>query len=192
MATAKKTNPKPGTAVAVKKATSVSVANIREALQQQALANASRIEPGGGKNIRIGQDKSFSLPDGTKTREDLQLVVVDFVSRNEYYDRPYSKDDVSPPACFAIHADTYEVKSFRIRKTAWDILVVEWDECERVLSEESVHRIFDGVEIWDVHTQTAKGRSQAGAGCAFGVAVVHVKIDVLDALPAAEIAEAAE
>lgn len=103
MATAKKTNPKPGTAVAVKKATSVSVANIREALQQQALANASRIEPGGGKNIRIGQDKSFSLPDGTKTREDLQLVVVDFVSRNEYYDRPYSKDDVSPPACFAIH-----------------------------------------------------------------------------------------
>ena len=104
----------------------------------------------------------------------------------------FKGDEIALKTGHAIHADTYEVKSFRLRKTAWNILVVEWDECERILSEESVHRIFDGVEIWDVHTQTAKGRSQAGAGCAFGVAVVHVKIDVLDALPAAEIAEAAE
>ena len=106
MATAKKTNTvKPGTAVAVKKASSGAVVNIMDALRAQAEANASRVEPGGGKSIRIGQDKSFTLPDGTKTRETLQLVVVDFVSRNEYYEGAYNKDEITPPACFAIHPE---------------------------------------------------------------------------------------
>ena len=52
MATAKKTTPKAaGTAVAVKKSSAVSVANIKEALQKQAAENAGRIAPGGGKSI---------------------------------------------------------------------------------------------------------------------------------------------
>ena len=106
MATAKKTTTvKPGTAVAVKKASSGAVVNIMDALRAQAEANAARVEPGGGKSIRIGQDKSFTLPDGTKTREALQLVVVDFVSRNEYYEGAYNKDEITPPACFAIHPE---------------------------------------------------------------------------------------
>lgn len=102
MATAKKATKTTGTAVAVKKASSTAVANIQETLRQQAEANASRIGGSGGRSIRVGQDKSFTLPDGTKTREPLELVVVDFISRNEWYDRPFSKDDMGPPACFAI------------------------------------------------------------------------------------------
>ena len=102
MATTKKTT---STAVAVKKATSTAVVNIQDALRKQAEANAARVEPGSGKSIRIGQDKSFTLPDGTKTRESLQLVVVDFVSRNEYYEGAYNKDDITPPNCFAIHPE---------------------------------------------------------------------------------------
>ena len=105
MATSKKATVKPGTAVAVKKPSGTAVANIQDMLRKQAEANASRIEPGGGKSIRIGQDKSFTLPDGTKTRESLQLVVVDFVSRNEYYEGAYNKDDITPPNCFAIHPE---------------------------------------------------------------------------------------
>ena len=105
MATTKKATVKPGTAVAVKKASSTAVANIQDMLRKQTEANASRIEPGGGKSIRIGQDKSFTLPDGTKTREALDLVVVDFVSRNEYYEGAYNKDEITPPTCFAIHPD---------------------------------------------------------------------------------------
>ena len=105
MATAKKTTVKPGTAVAVKKASSTAVANIQDLLRKQAEANAARVEPGGGKSIRIGQDKTFTLPDGTKTREPLQLVVVDFVSRNEWYENAYNKDDITPPNCFAIHPE---------------------------------------------------------------------------------------
>lgn len=101
----KKTAAVPGTAVAVKKQSSTAVANIQDMLRKQAEANAGRIEPGGGKSIRIGQDKSFTLPDGTKTREPLQLVVVDFVSRNEYYEGTYNPNEIMPPACFAIHPE---------------------------------------------------------------------------------------
>ena len=101
----KKTAAVPGTAVAVKKQSSTAIANIQDMLRKQAEANASRIEPGGGKSIRIGQDKSFTLPDGTKTREPLQLVVVDFVSRNEYYLGAYNKDEITPPVCFAINPE---------------------------------------------------------------------------------------
>lgn len=103
MATKKATPAKTSTDVAVRKTTSI--ANIKDALRAQAEANAARIEPGSGKSIRIGQDKSFTLPDGTKTREALQLVVVDFVSRNEYYESAFSKDSVVPPNCFAISPD---------------------------------------------------------------------------------------
>lgn len=93
---------KTSTAVATVKKSSTAVVDIQAMLRQQAEANASRIEPGSGKAIRIGQDKSFTLPDGTKTRESLELVVVDFISRNEYYEGAYNKDDITPPACFAI------------------------------------------------------------------------------------------
>lgn len=106
MATTKKTTTvKTGTAVATKKPSSTAIANIQDMLRKQAEDNASRIEPGSGKSIRIGQDKTFTLPDGTKTREPLELVVVDFVSRNEWYEGAYNKDDVVPPNCFAIHPD---------------------------------------------------------------------------------------
>ena len=54
MATTKKTT---STAVAVKKNTSTAVVNIQDMLRKQAEANASRVEPGSGKSIRIGQDK---------------------------------------------------------------------------------------------------------------------------------------
>lgn len=103
MATAKKAPGKASTAVTVKKTSALAVADIQAALRKQVEANASRIEPGGGLNINIGQDKSFTLPDGTKTREPLQLVVVDFVAANNWYEGAYVKDGNNTVACFAIH-----------------------------------------------------------------------------------------
>lgn len=118
MATAKKTASaagkpaaksaaKVGTAVAVKKPAggALATADLQAMLRKQMEDNASRVEPGSGKSIRINQDKSFTLPDGTKTREPLELVVVDFVSRNDYYAGAYNKDDIVPPNCVAISPD---------------------------------------------------------------------------------------
>lgn len=102
MATKPKTTPaKPSTAVAVKKPTSGNVVSIQDALRAQAAAVGSRIEPPGGNRITVG-GKTFKFPDGTKSTGPVELVVVDFVARNEFYDRDFDKDDVTPPACFAI------------------------------------------------------------------------------------------
>jgi hypothetical protein len=110
MATAKKTPAaaapaKTGTAVAVKAKTSTSVVNIQEMLKAQAAAMAGRTAPATGNAIRITQDKKFLLPDGTKHDGPLDLVIVDFVSRNEFYEGAFDPNNISPPVCFAIGND---------------------------------------------------------------------------------------
>lgn len=112
MATAKKVVPiksapsaskpaKTGTAVAVKKPSSGAVVNIAEMLRAQAAAMSERTAPASGISIRVGQDKMLSLPDGSKA-DSLDLVVVDFVARNEFYEGKYDPKNIVPPICVAI------------------------------------------------------------------------------------------
>jgi hypothetical protein len=98
MATAKKTS----TAVAVKKPAAGGLVSVQEMMKAQLAALANKTAPASGNSIRVTQDKQFVLPDGTKTRGPIQVVVVDFTSRNEYYDGEFDKENISPPACFAI------------------------------------------------------------------------------------------
>ena len=65
---------------------------------------SSKINPSTGNVIRTDKNK-FVLPDGT-TAETLEVVIVDFVSKNTYYEGAYDKDAIVPPNCFAIHPDT--------------------------------------------------------------------------------------
>lgn len=92
-----------GTAVAVK--ASSNIVSIQEQLRAQAAALNDRIAPPTGISIKLTQDKKFQLPDGTKVEGPLDLVVVDFVSRNEFYEGAYDPNAISPPACFAIHPE---------------------------------------------------------------------------------------
>lgn len=94
----------PGTAVAVKKAGGAvgNVINIREMLAKNAAGMADRTAPAAGNYIRVTQDKQFVLPDGTKTPGPLQLVVVDFIASNRFYESAYDPKNPTPPACFAI------------------------------------------------------------------------------------------
>jgi hypothetical protein len=102
MATTKKAPAaKTSTAVAVVKKASGAVVNIQDMLRKQAESMSERTSPASGISIRVTQDKQFSLPDGQKTDE-LEVVIVDFVARNEFYEGAYDKDNMSPPACFAI------------------------------------------------------------------------------------------
>lgn len=104
MATAKKTPSKTtGTAVAVKKPNAGAVVSIQEQLKAQAAAAASKIAPAGGNKIRYSKGK-FILPDGSEA-ESLEVVIVDFVSKNSYWEGAYNKDDIVPPNCFAIHSE---------------------------------------------------------------------------------------
>lgn len=106
MATAKKVAAKaapaakPGNVVALKKP-SGAVVDIQAMLRAQAAAVADKTAPASGISIRVTQDKQFVLPNGQKTDE-LDVVIVDFVSRNEFYEGAFDKDNMTAPACFAI------------------------------------------------------------------------------------------
>jgi hypothetical protein len=94
--------PVTSTAVAVKKPSSANIVSIKEALQAQAAGMSERVAPAGGSAIRVTQDKQFLLPDGTKTPGPLELVIVDFTSKNSFYEGAYDPKSIVPPACFAI------------------------------------------------------------------------------------------
>jgi len=102
MATVKKAAPaaKTGTVVALKK-TSGAVVDIRAQLQAQAAAMNERTAPATGISIRTA-GKKFSFPDGRKSDGPIEVVVVDFVAKNEFYEGDFDKDNIVPPACFAI------------------------------------------------------------------------------------------
>ena len=102
MATKAKTTPAASTAVAVKKTSSANIVSIMDALKAQALATQDKIAPGGGNVIRVTQDKQFMLPDGTKTPGPLQLVIVDFISKNTFYEGAFDAKNITPPVCFSI------------------------------------------------------------------------------------------
>lgn len=92
--------PKTGTAVAVKARNNV--VSIQEILRAQALAMSEKTAPASGNAIRVTQDKQFLLPDGTKTPGPLRLVIVEFASKNAFYESAFDPKNISPPACFAI------------------------------------------------------------------------------------------
>lgn len=79
-----------------------SLAEIQAQLKKQTEALAGRIQSGGGNRIKLTKDKNFQLPDGSKNPGPMNVVILDFVSQNQFFDRPWKEGDVTPPACFAI------------------------------------------------------------------------------------------
>lgn len=100
MATAKKTS----TAVAVKKPAG-GLVSIQDQLKAMAAANAGRVAPPSGNVIKVTQDKKFTLPNGQKVDGPLDLVIVDFTSRNEFYEGAYDPNNIASPICFAINPE---------------------------------------------------------------------------------------
>lgn len=90
------------TSVAVKKTTSSNIVSIQDTLKAQAALMGERTAPASGNVIRVGQDKQFTLPDGTKTPGPLEIVIVDFVSKNQFYEGAFDPKNIVPPACFSI------------------------------------------------------------------------------------------
>lgn len=90
----------PGSTVALKQGTNV--VSIQEVLRAQAAAMSEKTAPASGNAIRVTQDKQFILPDGTKTPGPLELVIIDFTSKNAFYQGVFDPKNITPPACFAI------------------------------------------------------------------------------------------
>lgn len=81
-------------------------AEIREQMAAAVAADLARLGSTGGKDsIRVTQDKKFQFPDDTTTDGPLELIIVDFVYRNEYYPGPFNRKEMVAPTCFAVSAE---------------------------------------------------------------------------------------
>lgn len=89
----------PSTAVAKRAGTSV--VSIKEALQKQAADLNERVAPASGISISI-KNSEFRLPDGRKTTDPIEVVIVEFASINSFYEGTYDPNNMVPPTCFAI------------------------------------------------------------------------------------------
>ncbi len=91
---------KPGTAIAVKKASGGAVVDIRAAMAAELAALSERTGSAGGDTIQL-KDKLFHMPDGTQV-DTLDVVIVDFININNFYEAKYDAKNIVPPTCFAI------------------------------------------------------------------------------------------
>lgn len=91
---------KPGTAVAAKR-DSLPV-DVQALLDKQKQDVMDKIGRPTSSVIGIKQNKTFVLPDGDTTDGPIDLVILDFVSMNTYYEGVYDPGNVQPPLCFAI------------------------------------------------------------------------------------------
>ena len=75
--------------------------NYEEQLAKEAAEIAKRIAAPTGDRIRFNANRAFITPDGMEG-ETLEVVIIDFVSSNLFYDGPFDRDNPQPPGCFAI------------------------------------------------------------------------------------------
>jgi hypothetical protein len=102
-ATLRRTDGVASTSIAVKPSRNVvSLAEAQKQLANEVAGLAERTQPPGGNAIRITQDKHFELPDGRRSPGPIEMIVVDFVSMNRFYEGAYDSKNITPPACFAI------------------------------------------------------------------------------------------
>lgn len=101
---------KPGKAVARRASSEVGATGTwKDRLAEMAKQESERRTSigGGGNQIRVEKDGSFKFQGEEIGDEEggLSVIVVAFVRRKNWYDRPFDRDNPSPPACFAISPD---------------------------------------------------------------------------------------
>lgn len=75
--------------------------NHAEQLAKEAAEITRRIAAPGGDRIKIDGNRGFIAPDGTEG-ETLEVVIIDFMSSNLYYEGSFDRGNPQPPGCFAI------------------------------------------------------------------------------------------
>lgn len=74
-------------------------------VQQQLAARAAslkeQIEQPTANRLSINDNGDFVGADGLVLGPEVDLIVLDFISANRYYSRPYNPNNIEPPGCFA-------------------------------------------------------------------------------------------
>ena len=102
MATPRKrgaTKAAPGKEVAVRKTTSI--ADVQAEMAREIEKMKERVGSAGGNSISI-RDKVFTFPDGSVSQDPIEVIILDFVSRNLLYEGKWDPKNPQPPVCFAM------------------------------------------------------------------------------------------
>lgn len=62
----------------------------------------SQIGQASGNKIKLEPTGDYILPSGENLGNEIQIVVLDFVSKNTWYEMPYNPNNIVPPDCYAI------------------------------------------------------------------------------------------
>ena len=89
-----------GKQVATTKGKQLSAEQAKKQLQDQAQGIKDRIGAPETNSISI-KDKIFTFPDGRVVQDSIEVVIIDFMAWNQYYDRPFDPKNPAPPVCFA-------------------------------------------------------------------------------------------
>lgn len=79
-----------------------SLTNIDAQLSMELDTLRDAIGQASGNKIKLEPSGNFILPDGSNLGDEIQVVIVDFMSHNKFYVGPYNRDNPQPPVCYAM------------------------------------------------------------------------------------------
>lgn len=92
----------PAKAAKTTKSTAVATADVQSRVAEMIAGLQDRIGKPSGDRIVCNRDKEFELPDGRKSDEPINLIILDFVAANAYYEGKYDPKNPVPPVCASV------------------------------------------------------------------------------------------
>lgn len=77
------------------------LATIEAQLEAEAAKVAAQVGQPDARKISLDRSGNFVAPGGVNLGTEIEVVVVDFCSANDYYTAPYDPNNPKPPVCFA-------------------------------------------------------------------------------------------
>ena len=77
------------------------LALIQQQLAQRAAGLKTQINQPQANRLTINDNAEFVGADGLVLGPEIDMVVLDFISANRFYSRPYNPNNIEPPGCFA-------------------------------------------------------------------------------------------
>lgn len=88
---------------------SKALVNIDAQLAAEAAQLRGQISASGSNRLKIEPRGSFSTPDGMDLGSEIQVVLLDFVSRNQYYTVAFDPNNPAAPDCYAMGRNIAEM-----------------------------------------------------------------------------------
>ena len=83
------------------KAQTKEVLSVQEQIKNELAGLKERVDPPTGFIIQT-KGKVFTMPDGTQDNGPMNVVILDWITENTYFEGIYDPKNIKPPVCFAL------------------------------------------------------------------------------------------